>query len=411
MPQYGQLTARGGAEVETFLTDLLDQASSRFADVLPEDTYRSVILIGGYGRGEGGVQTIDGQEKPHNNLDLLVITKPAFSDDRKPELAAIAEQLSEQAGLGIDIGYIEEARLVRSECLVMWYDMRFGHKTLLGDADFLSGLDQFTADRVQAADVLKLMVNRGTLLIINDVLLESFETSSALPESSRKLILKHVMKAIIGFGDAYLYSRGRYDWSYLEKQRRMQSMDDAPADLKRIYEEALEFRFSPNYDSYADRDLHAMAEELRDSLEPVFLRFEAHRLVADGLLWDDYLHRALRREITSSLSSPREIAKRAVYTIKEPGIPKAGGLLPRIASRAAGSRQLMPLLFPAVYFDRDHASQPLADAARGFLNAESDSPADLRRAYLRKWGDLGDINFRTVVEKHGIDLNSSIPLS
>ena len=390
-----KLTARGGPEVEAFLRDLLDEIREAFSAILPEDTYRSAVLIGGYGRGEGGVQMVGGKERPHNNLDLLVVSRAGLTEGMREELGAVARRLSEKVGLGIDVGYVEESRLLRSPCLVMWYDMRFGHRTILGDEGFLPGLERFTVEKVVPSDVLKLMVNRGTLLVINDLLLENPNPT----EKSRALIVKHVMKAIIGFGDAFLFSRGEYDWSYLEKQRRMRAVEDAPEGLQKLYDGALEFRFSPDYAAFESRDLRAWAEELRTALEPVFLDFERHRLDSQVLGWDGYLRAALGAELRRDRGSPRGLAMKLVFGLCESGLPGFG-----IAARCAGPRQIVPLLFPAVYFGV--GEEEYREAARAFLGSPTADAPSLRRAYLRRWGELGDANFSTVVETHGIDLEA-----
>lgn len=399
MPDYGKFTARGGDEVEQFLTELLHNMGEAFRDILPDASYRSVVLIGGYGRGEGGVQIAGGRECPHNNLDLMVITTPAFTPDLRDRLDKSVAQFAEDAELGIDISYIEETRLRRSPCLVMWYDMRFGHKTVLGDDQFLRGLDRFTEDRIEPLDVLRLMINRGTLLVINDVFLEKEDVLA----SHRKLIVKHVMKALIGFGDAYLFSRGQYDWSYLEKQNRMQALADAPEDLKRLYEEALEFRFSPDYDNYADKNLHEWAEELRALLAPLFLQFERDRLQKPTMDWPTYLQSALSREFKNGFTSPRGLAKLAVYGIRTRGTNDVGGLGTRLASRCVGDRVMMPLVYPAVYFNIEDPG--FRKAAQAYLQAPGDDRHALRHGFLRKWGEIGDSNFQSVIDANGIQLD------
>src|SRR5690606_3500364 len=119
-------------------------------------------------------------------------------------------------------------------CLVMWFDMRFGHKVLLGDPSFARGLDRFRLSRIEPADVRNLLVNRGTLLVINDLL---FDGPGGNDEAARRTALKHAMKAVIGYGDALLYFLGEYDHSYVEKQRRMRIRRDVPAAFRDLYDE------------------------------------------------------------------------------------------------------------------------------------------------------------------------------
>jgi hypothetical protein len=94
------------------------------------------------------------------------------------------------------------------------------------------------------------MVNCGTLLLINDLLLED-EVSSL---ERRRTIIRHVMKGIIGYGDALFYVLGAYHWSYQERQRRMRKQVSVPESFRHLYDEAMEFRFQPSYVKYLEHD-------------------------------------------------------------------------------------------------------------------------------------------------------------
>ena len=54
-------------------------------------------------------------------------------------------------------------------------------------------------------------------------------------------------------------------------------------------------------------------------------------------------------------------------------------------------RDRLALAFPVVAYElRDPDYRRLA---RNLLHVESDAPRDLRRAYLKMWGQVGDSNF------------------
>ena len=72
-PHLDRFTARGGPEVEARIRGAVSEAADVMRAVLRPEEYRAVVLLGGYGRGEGGVELRDGEERPHNNLDFLVI--------------------------------------------------------------------------------------------------------------------------------------------------------------------------------------------------------------------------------------------------------------------------------------------------------------------------------------------------
>ena len=53
---WGRFTARGGDLIEKELTAIVSQAAETVIQTVPADRYRALVLIGGYGRGEGGDQ-------------------------------------------------------------------------------------------------------------------------------------------------------------------------------------------------------------------------------------------------------------------------------------------------------------------------------------------------------------------
>lgn len=398
-PRY---TLHGSPTLEQRLRSLVAEIADRVSDVVPSSNYRSLVLLGGYGRGEGGVEVRGGEERPHNNLDFLLITSGLRQNRQlalRRQVDDALEPLREVSGMGIDFSTINEAKLQRSPCLVMWYDMRFGHRTILGDDQFVPGLEQFTADKVPAWDILNLLVNRGTLLVINDWLLAHRSVVSPL---ERRTIIRHIMKAIIGYGDALLYFCDRYHWSYAEKQRRMATTWEAPQAFRSLYEEAIAFRFQPDYARYADRDLIRWRDDLRETLASVHLQCEETRLRQRALDWSEYLVAALTHALWRDSRSPRALAKMAVNLLRGPRCQVPGSLAATLGARASGMRGLLPILFPVIAYELDCPA--LRAVTCQALGATNDSPQELRRGYLRAWGRCGDDNFASFLHAHGLSL-------
>lgn len=397
---WGRFTAYGSEEVEGRLRALLGQVAERSAAVLDPDEYRALVLIGGYGRGEGGVERVDGREMPHNNLDFLLIVNDQPPTEQllaKAKLEKALAPLADSYGIAMDVATIAASKLEHSPALVMWYDMRFGHKTVLGDAGFVPSLRHFRLSRIPAWDIRNLLVNRGTLLVINDYLAER----GAADAAARRLMVKHIMKAVIGYGDALLYFLGGYHWSYLEKQRRMRANTQAFPEFREAYDEALEFRFRPDYAAYEGRDLSAWMDDVRGRLAPQHLVCESKRLQAPGLTWDAYPEAALRHAVFEDALSPRAWAKKAALLTSGRKCP-VGGFWAGLGYRMLGLRGLFPIVFPPVGY---HLDLPvfcrLAAEALGARNCEL---GEMRRAYLHSWSRVGDINFLNLLRKWDLSL-------
>lgn len=385
----GRFTVRGSDAVERQLTSLTREVADRVAALVPQENRVALLLIGGYGRGEGGVETVDGVERPHNNLDFLLIARSP-QPGLQERLDQALEPIRSAHGLGIDLSLTTPRRLWTSPPLILWHDMRFGHKTLLGDPGFVPSLSRFTAEKIPPSDVRNLLVNRGTLLVINRLLLVKSPDSPAV----RRTVVKHAVKAIIGYGDALLFFRGAYHWSYQEKQRRMRARTDVPETFRRLYDEAMEFRFQPSYPEYLKRDPHAWMSELEVAFERIHLECEQVRLGAPGLQWDDYLPTALRRAVWEDSLSLRGWARKLRNGLRPEG--PAGGDGRTLPLRLAGWPGTLPLLFPAVAY-RPPAPDYL-EAVRSLLRPSSPGGDGMVNAYLKAWGAFCDPNFPKVLQ-------------
>jgi hypothetical protein len=402
MTDWGRFTVRGSSIIETTLSALLSKVADDSSRFLPPDVCRAMVLLGGYGRGEGGVVFTPEGERPHNNLDFLVITgamNPAEQEKLKTKLRAGAVSWKKEFNVELDFAVIPEMKLRRSPCLVMWYDMRFGHKTVLGDKTLVPSLKQFTAERIPAWDICNLLVNRGTLLVLNDHL----AASRVLQAEDRKLVVKHVMKAVIGYGDALLYFLKDYHWSYAEKQKRMRARTDIGEGFRRLYDQAIEFRFQPDYAAYENNDLMAWMDSLRVELAAAHLRCESMRLNCPSLQWDTYPGNALAHAVFDDWKSARAWVKKLLNAARTrehiPGASPAA----RLGFRCLGFKGALPTLFPVPAYALE--SPGFRELAAHCLGARSLEIAEIRRAYLSRWASLVDTNADAVLKKWNITLN------
>ena len=412
MNRFGRFTARGGQEIEARLLDVVRHGGEIARASLPEGSWRALVLMGGYGRGEGGVEVIDGVERPHNNLDFLLITTGRWVSDTESlrrDLNEALRPLAEEAGIGIDAGAISDRALERAPCRVMWYDVRFGHQTILGDPAWLPSLSRFTAERVLASDIRDLVVNRGTLLVINDAVVALEHP----PAGVWKALVRHSVKAILGYGDALLYWRGVYHWSYAERQRRMAARRDVGAAFRTLYDWAMEFRFRPDYGGWEGRDLPAWLDEVRQAVEPVHLQVEGRRCGVEGLTWGQYPRAALGRGLRDGLSHPREAARRVKALLNNRGrffTQGVGGTAVRSALRIqltlTPARDLLGIVFPVIAYDLDEPG--FRALARAAVQGPED-PNGLRLAFLRAWGVHGDPNFAAAARKLGLSFEGVTP--
>jgi hypothetical protein len=398
---WGKFTVKGSAKVENKIKDMLQQIAAEFAKVLLPEEYKAVILLGGYGRGEGGVLIENGVEKPHNNFDLLLIYKKNIRQ-KLQTLHNILGEFSQKNAIGIDLGTISACKLKHARCRLMWYDMRYGHKTILGDERFVSSIKQFKLENVPDWDILNLMVNRGTLMIINDLLLEKKE----LEVTQQKLIVKHLMKAIIGYGDALLYFLNNYSWSYLEKQQLMRQQTQVDSEFQSWYDAAIEFRFQPDYIKFLQNDLTEITERLRQKFSQIFLYCGQQRLKKKITNWTEYPDIVFRNAICQQPFSLKSWAKKAINFFQNTQYSGKTGFKTALGYRFLGKTELLSVFFP--FFAFQLTDQHYKNVIKKSLLTDNEEVSELRKDYLRMWSKFGDVNFSNMLKKYGIEIGESV---
>jgi hypothetical protein len=381
-----QLTFVGSPAVERELEFMLQAITNEARAAIPPSALEALVLIGSYGRSEGGIERTNARERPHNNLDLLLITRRGRNDRLRSRLSQRLESLRRAHGVGIDVGAVSRAELIASKPKVMWHDMVHGHRTLLGDASFVPSLHHLLASPT-AADVRQLVMNRGALLLIN----RAAGASAPNDEDPRRRLLRHAVKALIGYGDAWLFSRGAYDSSYAKKRGCMRERDDAPGWLRELYEAAVAFRFEADYRAAQRSKLGERIAEAAGLLANLHLTIERHCLGAPSLTWDEHLSASLRTALLAPPRSLRDLGVLARNVVTSRGLSSYADVRTRIAARLASGQDVLAATFPIVA--HHVAPNRRAQAAR-LLGAHGSANAELLAAFLRRWGAHGDVNYR-----------------
>lgn len=402
--KWGKFTAKGSQKVEVLITRMVEEIALKIQDTIPDKDIKCLYMLGGYGRGEGGVVIVNGQERPHNNFDLMLVANEVRADKAKKmkvQMDEALQELIERIGIGIDTSVINASKLRSSACRIIWYDMKFGHKMLLGSNDIIMSCSQFNIRKIPAWDARNLLVNRGTLLIINEILMNQKELTDEL----KKVLIKHIIKAIIGYGDCLLFFLGDYNWSYLEKQKRMQQRKDIDPAFQKLYNDAMNFRFQPDYTPYMELNLKEWMKEVMALLKEVNLICESRRLHRKKLTWDNYIYQALSHGVTEGGLGVKAWGKRLLnYSNMDTEFPgKAPGSV-KLGYRFLGDRGVLSILYPLIAYNLKN--KEYRRVARSFLKVQTFSFEDLREAYLKKWGELMDTNFNNLLQKYDVKLSN-----
>lgn len=248
-------TLDGDAAVEARIAHDQELVAQAVTALLAPPAFRGLVLMGGYGRGEGGFVRRDGQPEPYNDYDYFVVVRGLDRAARAAltrDLGVAAKALEHQVGVEVDFALLHEERLPDAEFSLMNAEMLWGHRVVAGDPDVLAAMPPMPFPDLPLGEFTRLLLNRGSLLLMNEKRLVSAEP---LGIAEREVFFKYLFKAILACGDSRLAGSRRYHPSYLEKRERLGALDwPGKRAFIDLYEQAWENKFHPDYGCFAGED-------------------------------------------------------------------------------------------------------------------------------------------------------------
>ena len=257
--------------------------------VLPPPALRGLVLMGGYGRGEGGWVIRDGEPAPYNDYDYFVVVRGLDAAGRERvtrALAAKARELEQEIGVEVDFALLREERLPAAEYSLMNAEMIWGHRVVAGDPDVLRAMPPMPFGTLPPGEFVRLMLNRGSLLLLNQRRLASGEP---LSDAEQEVHFKYLFKAALACGDARLAGNRAYHPSYLKKLELLRAMDwPGQADFMGLYALALDSKLHPDYGRFAREDAAAWQQRVTAVWLDTLAWFEGVRSGRAVVDWDAY---------------------------------------------------------------------------------------------------------------------------
>jgi hypothetical protein len=203
----------------------------------------ALILVGGFGRGEGAVVVDNGRVTPVNDYDLVMIV------DQPCDLSRIGEirrDLAQRLGVWwVDISTYTVAKLRRLRFTMYTYDLKYGIQVIHGDPSLLSLIPEMDPARMPLAEAEREFFTR-LWCFLGPFSVEFLEQQ---PTDEEKFFLANQLsKALLACSDALLILNGLYHHSYAERLRRFEIAFKDRDDLFALVREATEFKLRPTRD-------------------------------------------------------------------------------------------------------------------------------------------------------------------
>ena len=109
----------------------------------------SIILYGGYGRGEGVWIESNGSYNPYNDYDILIVLSDTVKIPKN--MSKIKEQLLKKINIQwIDVSFIHLRSLLNNRSkTIFWYDLIHGSKVIFGDTELLKKIPNIDSSEIE----------------------------------------------------------------------------------------------------------------------------------------------------------------------------------------------------------------------------------------------------------------------
>ncbi|MEA3249111.1 MAG: hypothetical protein U9Q03_02015 [Patescibacteria group bacterium] len=170
---------------------------------------RAVLLCGGFGRGEGSVISVDGEMRPYNDYDLVLVTKRYVPKARLQELA---ERLARQIGIRfVDLGVIRESMLGRLPRSVFVCDLQESRQ-VYGDEDVLARTTKVSPDGIGIEEARIQLRNR--VICFLELTPDEWFLGQPMKDDDRRRMVLQISKAMTASVISDLIRVNRYVTSY-----------------------------------------------------------------------------------------------------------------------------------------------------------------------------------------------------
>ena len=259
------------ARMHTWLAGLTDDVRTALGENLT-----ALLLGGGYGRGEGGVLEVAGEERPYNDLDLILVVQRR-ADVPLAKLRALQHKYEPLLGIQVDFSRPLTLRDIRSwRPILMWTDLLYGHIVLHGPADILTAnAPDLRTEQLGMIEATRTLLNRGAGLLWALRILHGCQ-----PAPDSDFVRRNYFKSVITLGDALLIAHGLYSTLSAGRSERLSALlgkmsQPLSFDLMSLYSDALRFKFWPA--QFPDQPDEPKLMQLAKQWGEVFLYVEGRR--------------------------------------------------------------------------------------------------------------------------------------
>lgn len=316
-PPSDRYTLDGDDAVEARIAEDQRVIADAVTAILQPPAFRALVMMGGYGRGEGGFVNGPDGPGPYNDYDYFVVVRGmdrAARDALATKLAEAAQELEHKVGVEVDFALLQDEKLARAEYSLMNAEMLWGHMVTAGDPQVLAAMPTMPFATLPPGEFTRLMLNRGSLLLMNQ---QTLQTGKPLDAGQQEVLFKYLFKATLACGDTRLAGDGQYHPSYLVKKERLAAMDwPDKAAFDEVYALAYDNKFHPDYARFNDEPAADWQKKVVGIWLDTLAWFEGKRLGKPVGDWRAYCSPAVPKGQNNALG---DVPRNAAITLRDFG--------------------------------------------------------------------------------------------
>ena len=222
-------------QVESDLKVIRDHLLREFDDLV------GLVLVGGFGRGEGGLQLQEGRYRPENDYDFEMITTQTANIEKLHQNERHLAQT-----LGVKWVHIENRQKQDLPTLPFTqyiYDLKYGGQIIYGPNNLLDAIPDMHHSEMPLCEGEKLLHTRLWCF------LGAYDSDFKKREPTQKeasFLISQMSKALLAICDAHLMLKGDYQVKYTNKSQHFLEKVTASDDLKNLIRWATQYKLNPD---------------------------------------------------------------------------------------------------------------------------------------------------------------------
>jgi hypothetical protein len=186
---------------------------------------QSIVLFGGFGRGEGSYEIHRGKVIPLNDYDMYVVTKKKISDERLEDIGMKCSRAIHKGGgefvenfkevydknkfFHVDLRWLNYNKLKKLKKINRTYELKYGSTIIYGE-DIRKKINDIS---VPLSEAFRYLINPACHLL---VVMDERRLKGKWQKDEKFYAQHHIVKTYLAIASSWIISEGRFKANYTD---------------------------------------------------------------------------------------------------------------------------------------------------------------------------------------------------